>query len=234
MTEDLQPATWCAVVPAYQEAARIEAVIRGVLAQGVRVVVVDDGSTDETARVAAEAGASVIRHAVNRGKGAALQSGMCRALESGARWVITLDADGQHDPSDLIAFLREAKRGECPILVGNRMHDTRTMPWVRRLTNRVMSAWLSRMIGQRVPDTQCGFRAYRADVLQHARCEGSHFDAESELLVRLARRGYRIGSVPIRTIYRGERSKINPLTDTIRFMALLIRLRRSRGFKRPR
>jgi hypothetical protein len=115
---------------------------------------------------------------------------------------------------------------ETPALVGNRMSDPRNMPWLRRLTNRFMSALLSRSIGQRVPDTQCGFRLYRCDAIPRLSTETSRFDAESEILLRLAQAGVRIGSVPIRVIYGDEKSKIRPFRDTIRFFSMLRRMRR--------
>ncbi len=228
MNSTTSHAEWCAVIPAYREAPHIAEVVRGVLAQHMRVLVIDDGSDDDTAAQAEAAGAEVIRHAVNRGKGAALQTGFNAALERGAQWIVTLDADGQHAPSDLANFRAVAEEGQSAALIGNRMEDTRTMPWLRRLTNRVMSAWLSRIIGQRIPDTQCGFRAYRADVVPLLLTDSVRFEAESEVLINIARAGHRIQSVRVQTIYGGVRSKINPFADTLRFFAMLHRLRTAR------
>jgi len=219
---------YAVIVPAYREAARIAEVVRGVRRHCPRVLVVDDGSDDGTAEAARQAGAEVLRHAVNRGKGAALNTGFARARRQGLDFVITLDGDGQHDPDDLPAFVAAYRRSGLPVLVGNRMDRAAGMPLVRRLTNRFMSALLSREMGQRVPDTQCGYRLYRLDALPAQPLGSARFAAESEILLELAERGARIGSVPIRVIYRDERSKIRPLRDTARFFRMLRRYRRER------
>ncbi|HMP74952.1 MAG TPA: glycosyltransferase family 2 protein [Kiritimatiellia bacterium] len=220
MSNDPQGHIWCAIIPAYRETRHIPEVVRGVLAQGVTPIVVDDGSGDDTGRLAERAGAVLLRHERNQGKGAALQTGFRYAQTNGFTWMITMDADGQHDPGDLPAFLDAARSGACDVLIGDRMHDTRGMPFARRCTNRLMSALLSHAMGQRVPDTQCGYRAYRAELLPLLACNSTHFDAESEVLIKLARAGHRIISVPIRTIYRDERSKISPVRDTLRFLRM--------------
>lgn len=209
------------LIPAYQEASRIGAVVREVLPFCARVVVVDDGSADETAAVAREAGATVLVHEQNQGKGAALQTGFTYAREQGAAFVLTMDGDGQHAPADIPVFLEAFAGGEAPVWVGNRMDDPTVMPFVRRQTNRFMSWLLSRKMGQRVPDTQNGFRLYRTDVLPDMSGGDARFAAESEILLVLSRQGARIGSVPVRIIYGDERSKIRPVRDTIRFFRML-------------
>jgi len=209
------------LIPAYQEGSRIGAVVREVLPLCPHVVVVDDGSADDTAAAARAAGATVLVHDRNQGKGAALQTGFRYAREQGAAFVLTMDGDGQHAPADIPAFLDAFARGDLPVLVGNRMEDPNAMPFVRRLTNRFMSWMLSRKMGQRVPDTQNGFRLYRTEVLPEMPDGDTRFAAESEILLILARRGVRIGSVPVRILYGDERSKIRPLRDTLRFFRML-------------
>jgi glycosyltransferase involved in cell wall biosynthesis len=216
----------CVIVPAYQEARRIAAVVRRIREFMVDVVVIDDGSTDATAREAEAAGAVVLRHGVNRGKGLALHTGFTHAREHGFDYVITMDGDGQHDAADLPRFVEAYRRTGTPVLVGSRMSDVRSMPWIRRLTNRFMSWLLSREMGQAVPDTQCGYRLFRCQVLPEAAAQSPRFAAESELLLRLSRRGVPIGAVPVATIYRDEKSKINPFRDTVRFFGMLRRFRR--------
>ncbi len=220
---------YAVVIPAYCEAERIGPVIAGARAYPVHVIVVDDGSPDSTADVARAAGAEVIRHPENRGKGQALQTGFQRARELGCEAVITLDGDGQHDPAEIPRFIEAYERTRIPVLIGNRMWDQGGMPLVRRLTNRFMSWLLSREMGWYVPDTQCGYRMFRADLLPFVKTESDRFAAESEILLRLAARGLRMDSVRIRTIYGRERSKIRPLADTIRFWRMLRRWRRSRS-----
>ncbi len=218
-------ADWIAVIPAFRESAEIAAVVAGVRAHGIRVIVVDDGSPDDTSEAARRAGADVVRHPRNCGKGAALRTGFARAREAGCAWILTLDADGQHDPADIPAFVTAAAQDDCDALVGNRMRDLGDMPLLRRWTNRAMSRWISRAAGQTIPDSQCGFRAYRAAVLDNVSCRTDHFEMETEILIRLARRGCRIVSVPIRTIYRAEQSKIRPVRDTLRFWRMWRMLR---------
>jgi glycosyltransferase involved in cell wall biosynthesis len=220
-------ASWCAVIPAYREARHIGPVVEAVRGWGATVLVVDDGSPDDTARVAEAAGAVVLRHPVNRGKGVALQTGFQEALRRGCAFVVTLDADGQHDPADLPNFLDAFRRTGIPVLIGNRMGDTAAMPWLRRITNRVMSRLLSSMMGHYIPDTQCGYRLYRNDVLTVLASESPGFAAESEVLLRLAARGVRMDAVRVRTIYRDECSSIRPVRDTWRFVCMLARYRRA-------
>lgn len=226
MTTAKRALHWCVVLPAYREAARIAPVISAACAQGATVLVVDDGSPDDTATVAEKAGAVVLRHPVNRGKGAALATGFAEAVRRGCEVVITLDADGQHDPAELSRFIEAYQRTGIPVLIGSRMAEVDAMPWVRRATNRFMSWLLSRMMGQYVPDTQCGYRLYRCDILPWVVAGSSGFAAESEVLLRLAARGVRMDAVRIRTIYGDEKSKINPLRDTWRFFGMLRRYRR--------
>lgn len=209
------------IIPAYREAGRIEAVVKAVACYGLPVTVVDDGSPDATAEVARQAGASVILHSENRGKGAALESGFDYAREVGCEFVITMDADGQHAPEDIGAFLAAYAEGDFPVLIGNRMDNPATMPLVRRWTNWYMSALLSRKMGQKVPDTQNGYRLYRLDVLPELVSGEMRFAAESEVLLALARKGVRMGAVPVQVIYGDEKSKINPWRDTLRFFKML-------------
>ena len=234
MTQDstFKPsARGCVIIPAYREAGRIGPVVDGVKNVIPDVIVVDDGSPEETAAQAGQAGAIVIRHEVNCGKGAALDTGFRAARERGFDFAITMDGDGQHAPSDLPVFVRAFTETATPVLVGSRMSDTRSMPWVRRLTNRFMSWLLSREMGQWVPDTQCGFRLYALSVVPELSTDSKRFAAESEILMELSRRGVKIGSVPIATIYGTERSKIHPIKDSFRFIQMLHQYRKRAGGK---
>jgi glycosyltransferase involved in cell wall biosynthesis len=219
------PATDCCVlIPGYHEEGRIGAVVREVLQYVAAVVVIDDGSTDKTADEARDAGATVLVHEVNKGKGAALETGFTWAREQGFDCLITMDADGQHAPGDLPGFLEAYRLHGTPVLIGNRMDDPVGMPFIRRMTNMYMSGLLSRHMGQRVPDTQNGYRLYKTEVLQGITC-GARFDAESEILLTLAGRGVKMGAVPIQVIYGDEKSKIHPVRDTVRFFRMLRRKR---------
>lgn len=212
----------CAVIPAYNEGRRVGAVVREVRKHLDSVVVVDDGSEDDTAEEAERAGALLIRHPRNRGKGAALQTGFDYALGQGYDAVICLDADGQHDPAELPRFVEALSRGQAGIVLGSRMADPAGMPWLRHWTNRTTSVILSRLAGQTILDSQSGYKVIRTEVLRQVRPTRSGFDAESEFLILASRRGYRIGHVPIRTIYGEETSSINPVLDTWRFVRLCL------------
>lgn len=219
---------FCVVVPAYQEEGRIGSAVRGIREYCPDVIVVDDGSADRTAAEAREAGATVLVHERNLGKGRAVETGTKHAAEGGFAFVIAMDGDGQHDPADIPGFVKTFERTGAALVVGNRMGNRQAMPLVRRWTNLYMSWLLSRRMGQRVPDTQSGFRLYRADVLPYLSTECDRFAADSEVLLLVAEKGYRIGSVPIHVIYRDEKSKIRPIRDTIRFFAMLHRYERGR------
>ena len=222
------PLKVCVLIPAYREERRIGAVVREVLDYCSDVVVIDDGSPDDTAKAAAEAGATVLEHVHNQGKGAALQTGFDHARARGCDLAITMDADGQHAPSDIPAFLQAYERTHSPVLVGNRMNNVATMPPLRRFVNRFMSDLLSRVMGQHVPDSQCGFRLYHRSAFPEGPYDAhsKRFAAESEILLRLALQGRKIGAVAIQTIYGDEKSKVNPFTDTFRFFRMLRRFRK--------
>ena len=217
---------FCVIIPAFHEESRIAAVVRAVREQGLDVVVIDDGSGDRTAAEAEAAGARVIVHPQNMGKGVALNTGFEYAREHGFHAVITMDADGQHAPAEAPKFIEAYVRTGVPVLIGNRMADVENMPRIRLWTNRFMSWILSRVMGQYVPDTQCGYRLYRCDVLPFVSARAERFAAESEVLLHIASRGIRMDSVRISTIYGDEKSKINPFTDTFRFISMILRYRR--------
>jgi glycosyltransferase involved in cell wall biosynthesis len=210
-----------AVICAYNEATHIEAVVRGA-ARYVPVVVVDDGSCDGTAEVASRAGAWALRKERNAGKGAALVTGFRWALASGYRAVVCLDGDGQHDTEEIPRFLDLWKAGH-DVVFGNRMTDVRAMPAARLAVNRLMGTTVSTLAGYRIPDPQCGFRLYTARALKSLRIKTSRYDTESEIAVQVARAGFRIRSVPVRTIYQAAiKSKIRPVIDTYRFLRIVV------------
>jgi glycosyltransferase involved in cell wall biosynthesis len=217
-----------ALIPAYFEEAQIREVAGRARQQLDLVLVVDDGSTDRTSEEAKAAQVEVERHAKNAGKGAAIKTGLRNLLAREAvEYVLILDGDGQHLPEEIPNFLTEANATGAPLIVGNRMGDLRKMPFVRKMTNRYMSWTISRVIGQRVPDTQCGFRMFhRSLAAEFLKTESAAFDFETEMLAIAARQHCKIGSAPISTIYGDEVSKIHPLRDTMKFFKLLKRLKR--------
>ncbi len=213
----------CALIPAYNEAANIARVVRGCAPHVDEVLVVDDGSADETARLAEEAGATVIIHKRNAGKGAAIRTGLSYVRGREFDAVVLLDGDGQHDWSEIPRFVEAAERTGAPVVLGDRMQDVADMPALRRWTNRVTSAIVSRLARQHVPDSQCGFRLLRAEVLADLDLKTANYETESEMLLQAAYAGHRIESLPIKTIYNAAPSHIHPVRDTWRFIKLVLR-----------
>jgi glycosyltransferase involved in cell wall biosynthesis len=213
-----------AVIPAYHEEAHVRGVAERACAQLDYVVVIDDGSTDATATRAREGGAEVIAHPRNRGKGEAIKTGLRHWLaRSEIEFILLFDADGQHLPEEIGRFLNAAAAAEAGLFVGTRMNDVRSMPFVRRTVNHYMSRRISRLCGQEVPDTQCGYRMVHRALVPHLLAGTSRFDYETEMLIIASRQGCRIASVPISTIYSDEVSSIHPVRDTIRFLKLMRR-----------
>ena len=237
MTENIRSHT-AAVIPAYQDEKHIGEIARRTRERLDHVLVVDDGSTDQTEQCAREAGAEVIVHAQNQGKGEALKTGLAHWLEAGnsssseqkeqITWVVLLDSDGQHLPEEIDNFLLAAASVTQPtFFIGNRMGDVARMPLVRRLVNRYMSNEISRLCGQRIPDTQCGYRMLHRQIIPDMLGGGHRFDYETEALIIASRKGYRIESVPIATVYTDQISKIHPLRDSLRFFKLMRRYKAS-------
>ena len=212
------------LIPSYNEARTIGKIIRQIKAQGLGVYVVDDGSSDNTAAIAEGEGAIVLRHKKNMGKGASLREGFRRILEKPFAAVIVMDGDDQHEASSIPAFIKEAEESGADIIIGNRMLDTGSMPYTRKKTNYFMSYLISRMCGQAIPDTQCGYRLIKRKVLEEVTLDSSNFETESELIIKAARKGFKISSVPIKAVYQDEKSRINPILDTLRFMAFLVKM----------
>jgi glycosyltransferase involved in cell wall biosynthesis len=207
-----------ALIPAYNEAARVGEVVARACRHVDEVVVIDDGSSDDTAAVAEKAGAKILRHEQNRGKGGAIATALDYFSRSEAEFAVLLDADGQHDPAEISKFVETADREQADIVVGDRMGDTGDMPTVRRLTNQFTSWVTSKLARQRIPDSQCGYRLLRRSVLKDLRLSTARFETETEMLIQAARAGDNIVSMPIRTIYEsGHASHIHPFRDTIRF-----------------
>jgi glycosyltransferase involved in cell wall biosynthesis len=223
-TQDRQSVA--AVIPAYQEEKHIGDVVRRTRQQLDHVLVVDDGSNDETATRAREAGAEVIVHPKNRGKGESIKTGLRHWLDRQITWVVILDADGQHRPEEIDRFIYAAMSDRASLVLGNRMNNISSMPLVRRLVNRYMSNTISRVCGQHIPDTQCGFRMLHRQLIPDVLGGTNRFDYETEMLIVASRKGFRIQSVPITTVYSDEVSSIHPVRDTLRFFKLMRRYRK--------
>jgi glycosyltransferase involved in cell wall biosynthesis len=212
-----------AVIPAYQESSRIGAVVAGALAH-LPVVVVDDGSTDGTAEAAERAGAKVIRQVPNQGKGAALRAGFRWALGAGLDAVVTLDADGQHDPAEIPSFLEAWTARGADLVIGRR--NFREMPPVRRVSNTIGGWAMSWAVGRPIPDNQSGFRLLsRRLTVATLDSDEAGFEFEVEMLTTCIRAGWPIEWVQIRTIYAGEASHIRPWQHARDFVRIVRKAR---------
>lgn len=213
----------CVIIPTYNEAKEIARLIKEIRLQNLDVLVVDDGSSDNTSQIAQGSGAITLRNEKNQGKGASLIKGFNYALTYDYDAVITMDGDGQHLPEDIPFFLRLAKYSDSAIFIGNRMQKIKNMPIGRVITNTFMSWFLSCLAKQKIPDTQCGFRLIKKEALKNIKLATCKYETESEILIKGSRLGFKIESVPIKTIYLDEKSQINPFIDTLRFIRLVIR-----------
>lgn len=215
-----------ALIPAYNEAPRVAAVVDGVSAH-LPPWVIDDGSSDDTGAIAAAAGATVLRQWPNQGKGAALRLGFQRALADDCEAVVTLDADGQHDPAEIPQFLEAFTARRPDLIIGQRR--LRWMPPIRRLANWLGRQTFSWAIGQPVPDSQSGYRLVsRRLMVALDSAEETGFEFELETIVICVRQGFTLDWVPIRTIYAGESSHIDSVTHLRNFLRVIGETRRTR------
>lgn len=213
-----------ALIPAYNEAQRLGPVVASALAY-LPVLVVDDGSRDETTRVAEVAGATVLRQVPNQGKGAALRAGMRWALDAGYAAVVTLDADGQHDPAELPMFLDQFTRTGADLIIGRRNFDH--MPLVRRVANTLGRWSFSWAVGQPIYDNQSGYRLLSRRMMEAViPSQEQGFEFEVEMITTCLRHGYTLDWVPIRTIYAGETSHIRPWQHATNYVRVV---RQARG-----
>lgn len=216
-----------ALIPAYNAAASVGAVVTGTLAVVQPVLVVDDGSADDTSGAARAAGADVIRQQPNQGKGAALLAGFRALRERGFTHALTLDADGQHYPDQIPLLLAASAREPRAVVVGVRQKEGHAIRWINRFGNRVadtLMAWIAR---QRLPDTQCGFRVYPLDAILALRAAGTRFDFETEILLRASRRGVPVVGVPVRVHYPPVAERVShyrPVVDTVRIIRTVLRV----------
>lgn len=211
------------VIPAYKAEAHIGEVVRDTFAvsPAMEVVVVDDGSDDATGDRAREAGATVITHEVNRGKWAALETGFAEFLKTGRGAVVTLDADGQHSPAEIPDLIEVWQKEGADIVVGSRRREVGNMPFIRILTNSISSGLVSLVAGTTIKDSQSGYRLHSRRVIENVEVKTGGYEAESEILVKAVRMGYKVASAPISTIYGEETSHIHPLKVPAKFLGTI-------------
>ncbi|MGD2058107.1 MAG: glycosyltransferase family 2 protein [Anaerolineales bacterium] len=214
-----------ALVPAWNEAERIGAVLEE-LVENFPVLVVDDGSSDQTASVARSVGCEVIEHEVNRGKGVALSTGFRWARAEGFDAVLTIDADGQHDPTEAPKFVHAFRRGEGELIIGRR--DFSKMPFIRRLGNCIGSWLLSRVLQIKIYDNQSGYRLHTRTLLESLDLQRPGFEFEVDVVAQAVVKKLPIAWVDIRTIYSvDKKSYFHPLKDSVRFLDMVWQARKS-------
>jgi glycosyltransferase involved in cell wall biosynthesis len=209
-----------AIIPFYNERGTINQIIQNTLKRVDAVIAIDDGSRDNSSEnITFRENITLLKNSTNRGKGFALRKGLIYAVENGFDEIITLDADLQHDPDEISLLC--SKLDDYHIVIGNRLNNVKGMPLQRRMSNKITSFLLSIKTGQKILDSQSGFRAYRAEVIKNITTTEDGYEAESEILIKASLNGYQIGFADISTIYGDEISKMNPVTSTIGFIKLL-------------
>ncbi|MFZ2322900.1 MAG: glycosyltransferase family 2 protein [Ignavibacteriaceae bacterium] len=212
----------CAVIPFYNEEPFIRDVVQNTLKFVDLVFAVNDGSTDNSEKLINDFNNVIILSSdQNRGKGYALKLGFYESLKRGFDIIVTLDADNQHNPDFIPVLINELNGND--IIIGNRLNNMKDMPFIRIFSNKITSTLLSIKTKQKIIDSQCGFRAYKRNVLEKVKTTSEGFEAESEILILSARAGFRIGFVNIPTVYANERSKMNPVEAIIGFINILFR-----------
>jgi glycosyltransferase involved in cell wall biosynthesis len=214
-----------ALIPAFDEEETVGDVVTGLASIVDGITVIDDGSTDRTGERARAAGATVIRHARKSGKGAAVRTGLASILSTACTHVLLIDADLQHRPDEARRLIDVARATDATLVIGERQFVREGMPASRYHTNRIGSRALSSFVGVPVADTQCGFRLFKTDALRGLRLTARGYEIETEMLVKVRRRGGTIASAPVSAVYNGRPSRLRPVRDTTKtcFLAVYYR-----------
>ena len=214
------------VIPAFNASHSLSELVtrlRNVLPE-VSILVVDDGSTDDTAAIAEQCDATVVRHSINKGKGTALQTGFDFVLQhNSAKYILMLDADLQHLPEDAPKFFEKLQQTNADVIVGWRQRVGTTMPMHRRMSNALTSFLVSTRTGIVIRDSQCGYRLIERKVIEQVKLETAGFEAETEFLIKAAKRKFKIEFVPIQTVYGDEKSYMTHWKTTKNFAKVLFR-----------
>ena len=213
------------LVPAYKAESELRLFIPSLLKKVPKenITVVIDGIFDESEKLCNDFGIKTVVHEKNRGKGAAILSGFSQMPEN-VKWVITMDADGQHSPDDLDAFLQKIKCSDekTAIIIGARNRSVKKMPLSRIFSNWATSSFISFITKQKVFDSQCGYRAYKLSSFFSIKCKFFRFETESECILRLKKNGFAVDNVSIQTLYNAQTSHISHFADTLRWMRAML------------
>ena len=219
-----------AIIPAFNEEVSIGSIVLKTKNYADHVIVVDDGSIDDTAEIAKSAGAEVIRHSRNRGKGKALKTGFDEAKKNGTKIIVTIDADGQHDPSEIPKVVGPILAREADMVIGSRYLNGNNIPLYRRIGQRVLDHATNLNSGSNIIDTQSGFRAFDIGIVQNFLFGQNGFSIESEMLAEAANARLKIKEVDIGVRYDVDCSTENPL---VHGMKVLINILQDMEFRRP-
>lgn len=213
-----------AIIPAYNEEKNIGEVIRKCKKYIDQIIVVDDGSRDNTSQIAKEMDVITLVNEKNMGKTDTLRRGFNKGIEKGGKIFLLIDGDGQHNPDEIPLFLEKIQAG-FDLVIGARKFDKKIMPIIRIFANTISSYLVSLVCGMRIEDSQSGYRAVRREILEKINLTSNRFQVDTEMIIKAAKYGFRICSVPIDTIYHSEaKSKINQIVDPIKFVLLLFAL----------
>jgi len=215
----------CVLIPAYNAEGTLKGVIEGVKRSHLDTIVVDDGSTDSTARIGRQMGVTLLRHPKNRGKGRALRTGFNYVIEHRYEAVVTLDADGQHDAAEIPRFVDLYRKESPDIIIGSRAAQFNEMPCLRRFWNRLGAKAISRLTKTVVSDSQSGYRLIRTEVIRDVKLTTSTYETEMELLIKACKKGYGVVNIPIisRGIKDTTTSHFRPVVDTFKICMLYLR-----------
>ncbi len=211
-----------ALICAYNEEKYIREVIEKCIKYLKDVIVVNDGSIDETLNELKKTNAKIINYKKNKGKGYALKKGFDYAIKNKFDYLILLDGDGQHDPKEIPKFIREINKG-YDLIIGCRRKRHSDMPYIRRATNFLSSLLLSIKLKHKIKDTQSGYRAINLNSLKNFKLKRNRYDLESEMLVKMIKQKAKVKCITIKTIYKDETSTIHPIKDTLRFFRVLFK-----------
>ena len=215
----------CGLVAAYNEEPTIVTVLDQTRPHLEDIVVVDDGSDDDTAALAERAGARVIRHPANEGKGVAVRTGLAHVLKEDFTHVLFIDADLQHNPSDIPLLIDKAENGFGDFVVAERVFDKESMPRSRYYANTIGSRVMSKLTATSIRDSQSGFRLIKSELLRPLSLTARRYEIEAEILVKLVRRGARIERIPVTSTWSGTKSKMRPIRDVFRICMLTMHYR---------